>query len=270
MVVDEKPKVKPCAVCSSAEPEDKLLDCSSCTLRVHSSCFGARMSTSSRWKCDACENDVFPSCSTIYECVLCPVREPDTAQPVRQPLKRTSGNNWAHVLCALFVQELRFGDPAHLSPVEGIGALPYDRWDKKCSVCEQTKGVCVHVSGSNEQMHASCAVQAGCRAGFEMMPIKSTRRDQNTSIRFAGNAGVMTPVIYSPKQNVKKITFHGINEVASDTEEVWQISVDFAYLCLECNSCVCQEISWLTNAVDEINHGHSWERWIQANRVCDE
>lgn len=59
-----------------------------------------------------------------YACVLCPVRGDSSAPNSSGPLKRTAANNWAHITCATWIPDLRFGDSSALQPVEGIGALP--------------------------------------------------------------------------------------------------------------------------------------------------
>jgi hypothetical protein len=42
-------------------------------------------------------------------------------------MKPTTGNNWAHITCALFLPRLKFVDAATLSPIEYVGAVaPYE------------------------------------------------------------------------------------------------------------------------------------------------
>jgi hypothetical protein len=39
-------------------------------------------------------------------------------------MKPTTGNNWVHITCALFLPRLKFVDAAILSPIEYVGAVP--------------------------------------------------------------------------------------------------------------------------------------------------
>ncbi len=63
-----------------------------------------------------------------YECVLCPIRRAIGVS--HEAMKRTSGNNWAHISCVALITEVSFGDLDTLQPVEGIGTLPVSIWEK--------------------------------------------------------------------------------------------------------------------------------------------
>jgi len=70
----------------------------------------------------------------------------DKVRPVipRQPLKQTAGNNWIHVTCAVWTNEIRFGNAKGLLPAEGIGTIPQIRFSTPCTVCKtNTRGACV-------------------------------------------------------------------------------------------------------------------------------
>lgn len=61
----------------------------------------------------------------------------------REPLKRTAGNNWVHVTCAVFTPEVKFGNAKMLAPAEGIPSIPDARRDEICKVCKKQGGTCV-------------------------------------------------------------------------------------------------------------------------------
>ena len=60
-----------------------------------------------------------------------------------EPLKRTAGNNWVHVTCAVWTPEMKFGNAQALEPSEGIGTIPPARYEQVCKVCKSRDGACV-------------------------------------------------------------------------------------------------------------------------------
>lgn len=83
------------------------------------------------------------------------VKEVDKRRPKhpREPLKKTSGNNWAHVVCAIWTPEIRFAEATTMKNIEGIGTIPTARWSQVCKICKGTGGACVgchfcHENGS--------------------------------------------------------------------------------------------------------------------------
>ncbi|KAJ5788706.1 hypothetical protein N7457_003696 [Penicillium paradoxum] len=145
-------------------------------------------------------------------------RQEAVGKPVgpREPLKRTAGNNWAHVLCTMWTPELKYGDARELEPAEGFGSIPKERWRETCKVCKSSKGACVPCSfaGCNAHFHIGCAFQAHYRFGFDVTPIKSSRRDSMRSIRLGEDVGVATPAIYCPNHSVPA-AMHEIGEQTS-------------------------------------------------------
>lgn len=61
----------------------------------------------------------------------------------REPLKRTAGNNWVHVTCAVWTPEMKFGNAKALEPSEGVGTIPSARYEQICKVCKTNEGACV-------------------------------------------------------------------------------------------------------------------------------
>ncbi|KAJ5545692.1 hypothetical protein N7494_003277 [Penicillium frequentans] len=132
----------------------------------------------------------------------------------REPLKRTAGNNWAHVLCSLWTPEVKFGDAKELEPAEGFGSIPKDRWRQVCKICKTSKGACVgcHFAGCNAHFHVGCAFQAQYRFGLDVTPVKGSRKDNAQTIKLGAEVGAATPVFYCPNHTVPP-TLHDLGEL---------------------------------------------------------
>ncbi|KAL2863884.1 DNA-binding E3 ubiquitin-protein ligase SNT2 [Aspergillus lucknowensis] len=146
-------------------------------------------------------------------------RQEAVGKPIgpREPLKRTAGNNWIHVNCALWMPEIKFGNAEELEPAEGFGLIPADRFRETCKICKSNKGACVscHFSGCNSHFHIGCAFQASYQVGFDVTPIKSSRRDTVPSVRLGEEVGVATPAIWCPHHSVSSI-IHEPGQPAED------------------------------------------------------
>ncbi|KAF9093185.1 putative PHD type zinc finger protein with BAH domain-containing protein [Mortierella sp. GBA35] len=179
----------PCAVCDSlATPGSQMLNCQTCRLAVHPDCYGAASTVPSRkWNCDTCLNSQNPTCSTTYNCVLCT----KTSDNQPQALKRTTGHNWAHILCAVWISETNFVDVDALSPIESIGRIRPERWRQTCSICKQKAGACITCGeGCKKAFHVTCARDAGYKIAFEMQPTKNVK------------GGLMVPMVWCPNHDL--------------------------------------------------------------------
>ncbi|KAF2750614.1 hypothetical protein M011DRAFT_396005 [Sporormia fimetaria CBS 119925] len=260
--VPAKPRLRilPCAVCRQIE--GNRLECATCRLTVHKSCYGVDEVRQTKWFCDTCKNDKIASVSHNYECVLCPHKatEMDLYEPPkvshkkktdrerekermerdlvekareeyrqsqlskgrpvfpREPLKRTADNNWVHVQCALWVPEIKFTDPQRLEKVEGVGA-PTLRYDAVCKICKTSKGACVPCLQCHANFHVGCAHAAGYTFGFDITPVKATRRDVVPTVTINGETGSMTAAIWC-KEHSPKTVIHPMNEEVEGTELV--------------------------------------------------
>lgn len=57
----------------------------------------------------------------LPQCALCPL--------TGGAMKCTKeGDTWAHVVCALWILEVRFADVVHREPIANICDIPYGRW----------------------------------------------------------------------------------------------------------------------------------------------
>ncbi|XP_035992755.1 lysine-specific demethylase 4C isoform X3 [Fundulus heteroclitus] len=133
-----------------------LLYCQSCCLQVHASCYGvAAEDISEQWLCDRCSDG-----SLTAECCLCNLRG--------GALKKTHNNKWAHVMCAVALPEVRFGDEAKRSPID-TSRIPVQRYKLKCIYCRSRcagkwqAGACIQCSCGRcpTSFHVTCAHAAG-------------------------------------------------------------------------------------------------------------
>ena len=129
-----------------------------------------------------------------------------SANAIKAPLgaldafKPTECNNWAHVLCSVFMPEVVFSDTARLKTVESCGNLPTWRYESLCCICNIARGACVTCSEAScrKTFHVSCAhnQQPGFTLAFEIIPVKSTRREVIPTLTFKGETGHMVPQIW--------------------------------------------------------------------------
>uniref|UniRef100_A0A3Q2ZBK5 PHD finger protein 14 n=1 Tax=Kryptolebias marmoratus TaxID=37003 RepID=A0A3Q2ZBK5_KRYMA len=155
-----------CCVClgDNSEDADEIIQCDNCGVTVHEGCYGVDgesdsiMSSASEnstepWFCDACKNGVTPSCE------LCPNQD--------GIFKETDAGRWVHVVCALYVPGVAFGDIDKLRPVT-LTEMNYSKYGaKECSFCEDTRfartGVCISCDAGmcRSYFHVTCAQKEG-------------------------------------------------------------------------------------------------------------
>ncbi|KIX06521.1 uncharacterized protein Z518_04497 [Rhinocladiella mackenziei CBS 650.93] len=118
----------------------------------------------------------------------------------REALKRTAWNNWIHITCALWTKEIKFGNSELLDDAEGVGFIPADRFEPVCKICKQTgyPTVKCHQSNCNTYFHVGCAHQAEYTFGFDVAPVKSSRRDSVNVMKLELETGIVTAGIWCP------------------------------------------------------------------------
>lgn len=142
-----KEMVGGCCVCSDERgwPENPLVYCDgqNCTVAVHQACYGIVTVPTGPWYCRKCESQ---ERSARVRCELCPSRD--------GALKRTDTQSWAHVVCALYIPEVRFGNVTTMEPI--ILQIPPERFskgkqtgalNKNCKTLDLSVSVCVLVFG---------------------------------------------------------------------------------------------------------------------------
>ena len=84
-------------------------------------------------------------------------------------LKKTEDNRWAHVLCALYVPEIQFGNVTTMEPII-VGNIPPNSFNAKvCYICEDNNdvekqwGVCLTCAKPSCKVvfHVSCGQGKG-------------------------------------------------------------------------------------------------------------
>ncbi|KAK8089567.1 BAH/PHD-containing protein [Apiospora hydei] len=133
----------------------------------------------------------------------------------REPLKRTADNNWVHVSCAVWAPEIRFGNPKALSPAEGVPLINHSRYHEICRVCKAKGGACVHCHHCKAPIHVECARQAGYLLGFEVSPVKGSRRDQATIVNINGETGSMSAAVWCKEHVPVKTVVHRMHDMVN-------------------------------------------------------
>ncbi|XP_064091276.1 LOW QUALITY PROTEIN: protein AF-10-like [Macrobrachium nipponense] len=157
-----KEMVGGCCVCSDENgwTENPLVYCDGqgCTVAVHQACYGIVTVPTGAWFCRKCESQ---ERAARVRCELCPSKD--------GALKRTDSGGWAHVVCALYIPEVRFGNVTTMEPIM-LQLIPQERFNKSCYICEEsgkesraTIGACMQCnkSGCKQHFHVTCAQSMG-------------------------------------------------------------------------------------------------------------
>lgn len=134
----------------------------------------------------------------------------------REPLKRTADNNWVHVTCAVWTPEVKFGNAKTFGASEGIPLVPRARYAEVCKACKRDGGACVNCHACKAPVHVECANQAGYLLGFDITPIKGSRREQHNIVSINGESGVMSAAIWC-KEHAPKTAVHPMHEVVDES-----------------------------------------------------
>lgn len=135
-----------CCACLGDRSDDtnEIVECDNCGVTVHEGCYGVSESVSvsstvsscstEPWFCEVCKAGIKePSCE------LCPNRG--------GIFKETDVGKWVHLICALYVPGVAFGEVDQLTAVT-LFEMPYNKWGTKiCSICDDARfarsGVCI-------------------------------------------------------------------------------------------------------------------------------
>uniref|UniRef100_A0A8C8SXX8 [histone H3]-trimethyl-L-lysine(9) demethylase n=1 Tax=Pelusios castaneus TaxID=367368 RepID=A0A8C8SXX8_9SAUR len=131
-----------------------LISCAKCCVQVHASCYGVPShEIHDGWLCSRCKKGAWAA-----ECCLCTLRG--------GALKQTTDKKWAHVMCAIAIPEVRFGNVTERTPVD-TSRIPLQRLKLKCIFCRQRmkklSGACIQCSYGRcpASFHVTCAHAAG-------------------------------------------------------------------------------------------------------------
>jgi hypothetical protein len=147
--------------------------------------------------------------------------------------KPTECNNWAHLICAAWMPDVVFTDAERMKLVEGAGHLPLWRYSAVCEICNtggtneapassSTHGACLQCSDAScrRTFHVSCAFQnSGYSLGFEINPVKISRRDAVSIATFKAETGHWTALAYckAHRDTIKDKATYDFSEVDPKT-----------------------------------------------------
>ncbi|KZT07232.1 uncharacterized protein LAESUDRAFT_758638 [Laetiporus sulphureus 93-53] len=194
-----------CLACQKNGPIGKVLKCKQCQFRVHAGSCGAVLESAEEvesWVCELCANEKTLEASLNSDCLLCPRSKRDSKKALYPPpdtylraCKPTEGQAWVHIVCSVFIPEVTYSDATRLRLVEGISTIPSWRWSNKCTICNQSGGAVIRCSECPAEYHVSCAWRQGHKFGFEVQPVKHSKRETTTMVEFKDSAGCMVPVV---------------------------------------------------------------------------
>ncbi|XP_051644205.1 lysine-specific demethylase 4C isoform X2 [Manacus candei] len=102
-----------------------LISCAKCCVRVHASCYGVpSQEIHNEWLCSRCRKEAWTA-----ECCLCNLRG--------GALKQTTDKKWAHVICAIAIPEVRFGNVTERTPID-TSRIPLQRLKLRAKASEKT------------------------------------------------------------------------------------------------------------------------------------
>ncbi|KAI1756742.1 hypothetical protein F4782DRAFT_526418 [Xylaria castorea] len=148
-------------------------------------------------------------------------RQVELRRPVnpREPLKRTADNNWVHVTCAVWTPEVKFSSAKALCLSEGIPSIPRTRHEEVCKVCKERGGACVLCHSCRASVHVECAHKSGYLLGFEITPVKGSRRDQHNIVTIGGETGSMSALIWCKEHIPQKTVVHRMHDIVKAEDE---------------------------------------------------
>jgi len=222
-----------CLACMKNGPIGKVLKCKICQFRIHAGSCGAVVDPAllESWTCELCSNEESLEASINPDCLLCPRAPADKKKEPPYPppdsflraCKPTEGQGWAHVLCSVFTPETTFTDSSRLRLVEGLTAISRHRWLTRCSLCGDVEGSVIRCSDCNKEYHVSCAWRHGHRFGFEIQPVKSSRRDTTITTTFKSEAGCMSAIVSCKDHDRTKRDIYDICETNEGGETALQV-----------------------------------------------
>lgn len=224
-----KAKISKCNVCyASLFYPSNGIQCHSCGLICHKSCYGKNVMNLKRgedWFCDVCSNQMNPTVSTIYTCRLC--YSPQNTQnegPTHKPtIKPSSDGCWCHIVCSLFNDTIKYGNPGNLEPAINVNEAIWKRRNQKCMMCNRSGGGLVQCDECPDYFHVTCAQSdKHFKLLFKKELLPDNALDTYTTIindQESNTKYTLTPVLVCGNhnvQNVNNISYHNLSSTISN------------------------------------------------------
>ncbi|XP_050296490.1 PHD finger protein 14 isoform X2 [Anthonomus grandis grandis] len=143
---------------------NEIVECDSCGVTVHEACYGISDSSSL-----ASTNSLSPTAPWFCEACKAGVKEPvcELCPNSGGIFKETDVGKWVHLICALYVPGVAFGEVDKLTSVT-LFEMQYSKWGAKtCSLCPDGRfartGVCIGCDAGmcRTYFHVTCAQREG-------------------------------------------------------------------------------------------------------------
>lgn len=145
-----------CCICGSgeSEPPDLIVLCSKCETAVHMRCYGILKVTEADWLCEVCKANVQVTCGLCMQpgSALKPTIHYADFPYARQ--LNAKEKMWVHVFCAKSIGA-SYLIPATKDLID-LSEVSMEYWQKKCKLCEETKGAVVTCSMCPTRFHPEC------------------------------------------------------------------------------------------------------------------
>ncbi|XP_066247470.1 PHD finger protein 14 isoform X1 [Euwallacea similis] len=143
---------------------NEIVECDNCGVTVHEACYGVSDSNSL-----ASTNSLAPTAPWFCETCRAGVKDPicELCPNSGGIFKETDVGKWVHLICALYVPGVAFGEVDKLTSVT-LFEMPYSKWGAKtCCLCSDDRlartGVCIGCDAGmcRTYFHVTCAQREG-------------------------------------------------------------------------------------------------------------
>jgi hypothetical protein len=91
------------------------------------------------------------------------------------------------------------------------------RLDALCKICRLRQGACLSCFQCGVAFHATCAQEYGYTFGFDITPVKGSRKDQIHTVTLGEETGSMQAAIWCPEHTIKTVV-HPMYEKVKDSD----------------------------------------------------